>query len=75
MVEGVGPFDTGLRTGAPIRAPANFADKLKAAAEQHGWTLQMAWFRQGQAISPTCPSPPSPRPARPPRPSAAPPPS
>jgi hypothetical protein len=45
LIEGAGPFDLGLRPGAAVRPPRDFAQRLGQLARSKGWTMQMAWFQ------------------------------
>jgi serine/threonine protein kinase len=45
MIEGAAPFDAGLRPGALERPTQDFLARLRQAAQQKGWTMQMAWFQ------------------------------
>lgn len=45
MIEGAGPFNIGLRPGAAVRPPRDFAQRLSQLAKDKGWTMQMAWFQ------------------------------
>lgn len=45
MIEGAGPFNIGLRPGAAVRPPRDFAQRLGQLAKDKGWTMQMAWFQ------------------------------
>jgi hypothetical protein len=45
MVEGAAPFDIGLRPGAVVRPPQDFAARLRQLGQERGWTMQMAWFQ------------------------------